>query len=129
MERLVRYPWPGNIYELQNVIERVVVLAPGAILTSDYVFIQVPTQGPGSRGLGAGVIAEREEQGMNRLQDSGFEETLALEDVEKRHILAVLKQTAGVIEGAKGTAQILDLHPNTLRSRMKKLGIKRASRE
>jgi formate hydrogenlyase transcriptional activator len=48
----------------------------------------------------------------------------ALEEVEKRHILAVLKQTGGVIEGPKGAAKILKLHPNTLRSRMKKLGIK-----
>jgi transcriptional regulator with GAF, ATPase, and Fis domain len=45
--------------------------------------------------------------------------------MERSHILAVLKQTRWVIEGAKGAAKILDLHPNTLRSRMKKLGIKR----
>jgi formate hydrogenlyase transcriptional activator len=47
----------------------------------------------------------------------------SLEHVEREHVLSVLKQTGGVIEGAKGAARILNLHPNTLRSRMKKLGI------
>ena len=48
-----------------------------------------------------------------------------LEQVERDHITAVLKQTDGVIEGERGAAKILGLHPNTLRSRMKKLGISR----
>jgi len=56
-------------------------------------------------------------------------DALTLEAVEKRHILAVLQQTRGVIEGPQGAAKILNLHPNTLRSRMKKLGIKRADHE
>ena len=50
----------------------------------------------------------------------------SLEQVEKRHILEVLTQTKWVIEGANGAARILDLHPNTLRSRMKKLGLDRS---
>jgi transcriptional regulator with GAF, ATPase, and Fis domain len=49
-----------------------------------------------------------------------------LEDVEKRHILGVLERTSWVIEGERGAAKVLDLHPNTLRSRMKKLGIERS---
>jgi formate hydrogenlyase transcriptional activator len=48
-----------------------------------------------------------------------------LEDVERSHILAVLERTDGVIEGPQGAAKVLGLHPNTLRSRMKKLGIRR----
>ncbi len=51
-------------------------------------------------------------------------DAVPLEEVERQHILAVLKQTGGVVEGPKGAARILNLHPNTLRSRMKKLGIK-----
>ena len=54
---------------------------------------------------------------------------LTLKEVAKRHIPAVLQQTAGVIEGPKGAAKLLNLHPNTLRSRMKKLGIKRSDYE
>jgi formate hydrogenlyase transcriptional activator len=50
----------------------------------------------------------------------------SLEHVERRHVLSVLQKTDWVIEGERGAAKILDLHPNTLRSRMKKLGIKRA---
>ena len=54
---------------------------------------------------------------------------LALEEVERHHILAVLGQTDWVIDGPKGAATLLGLHPNTLRSRLKKLGIERASHE
>ena len=56
-------------------------------------------------------------------------ELQTLEAVEKRHILAVLTQTRGVIEGRHGAAAILKLHPNTLRSRMKKLGIQRPAHD
>jgi transcriptional regulator with GAF, ATPase, and Fis domain len=54
-------------------------------------------------------------------------ESHSLEQIEKQHILEVLTRTRWVIEGAKGAAKILDLHPNTLRSRMKKLGLHRNS--
>jgi formate hydrogenlyase transcriptional activator len=50
---------------------------------------------------------------------------MSLDDAERRHIEAVLTQTGGVIEGPAGAATILNLHPNTLRSRMKKLGVTR----
>jgi formate hydrogenlyase transcriptional activator len=50
-----------------------------------------------------------------------------LEDVDRAHICAVLQQTRGVIEGANGAAKTLGMHPNTLRHRMEKLGIKRAA--
>jgi transcriptional regulator with GAF, ATPase, and Fis domain len=51
--------------------------------------------------------------------------SMSLDDAERRHIEAVLTQTGGVIEGPAGAATILNLHPNTLRSRMKKLGVTR----
>jgi formate hydrogenlyase transcriptional activator len=50
-----------------------------------------------------------------------------LEEVERTHILVTLRQTNGVIDGPKGAARILNLHPNTLRHRMTKLGIKRST--
>ena len=56
-------------------------------------------------------------------------EALTLETVEKRHILAVLTQTGWVIEGPKGAATLLHVHPNTLRSRLKKLGIQRPAHD
>jgi formate hydrogenlyase transcriptional activator len=58
-----------------------------------------------------------------------LEAVQTLEAVETQHILTVLKQTGGVIEGLHGAAKILNLHPNTLRSRMKKLGIKRTAHD
>jgi transcriptional regulator with GAF, ATPase, and Fis domain len=51
-----------------------------------------------------------------------------LDDVERAHIAATLERTGWVIEGPRGAARILDLHPNTLRSRMKKLGLERSKR-
>jgi transcriptional regulator with GAF, ATPase, and Fis domain len=51
-----------------------------------------------------------------------------LDDVQRQHIVSVLKSTGGVVEGAKGAAVILGVHPNTLRSRMKKLGIRPSAR-
>ncbi|HEV2946828.1 MAG TPA: helix-turn-helix domain-containing protein [Gemmataceae bacterium] len=51
---------------------------------------------------------------------------MSLEEVERRHMVMVLKQTGWVIDGPRGAAKILGLHPNTLHSRLKKLGISRA---
>ena len=67
---------------------------------------------------------EREEEFV---PGNGASSVSSLEAIEKNHILQVLKQTQGVIEGPRGAAKILNLHPNTLRSRMKKLGIERTS--
>ena len=52
-----------------------------------------------------------------------------LEEMERSHMVAVLRQTDWVIDGSRGAAKILGLHPNTLRSRMKKLGLTRTSHE
>lgn len=101
MERLMNYPWPGNIRELQNVIERAVVLAQGSTIQIDESLL----------GLGVGS------------QSHGSVETL--EGIERSHIIRVLEQTNWVIDGKRGAASILDINPNTLRSRMQKLGIKR----
>jgi len=115
MELLSRYDWPGNIRELQNVIERAVVLSKGPILRL------------GSDLLPASNAAPAEE--VVSLQNAHPVESAysTLEQVEKRYIVTILEQTSWVIEGDRGAAKILDLHPNTLRSRMKKLGIDRSS--
>jgi formate hydrogenlyase transcriptional activator len=104
MQRLMAYRWPGNVRELENVLERAVILASGPTLEVDPDLL---TSAPASPGT---------------------EET-SLEAVERGHILAVLEQTDWVIDGRKGAAKLLDLHPNTLRSRLKKLGIKRAAHD
>jgi len=133
MDRLVNYAWPGNIRELQNIIERAAVLSEHSVLELDRD--PLPPPPPGDRpetGRSRAQVAwsaVRNKKGMHRPAGPGSPGLASLEDIERNHILAVLRQTGGVIEGAMGAARVLDLHPNTLRSRMQKLGIKRTSHE
>ena len=103
MERLVQYGWPGNIRELQNVIERAVVLAKGPIVQIDESMLSAE----------------------DRNEDSS--EINTLETVERNHIIRALQQTQWVIHGKKGAAELLGINPSTLRSRMEKLAIKRGA--
>ena len=122
MERLNSYSWPGNIRELQNVIERALILSHGPLLEVDTDLISVSTaEARGDAGQEAAMVQAMIQSG---------EPTPALktlDEVERAHISAVLQQTHGVIEGANGAAKILAMHPNTLRHRMEKLGIKRSA--
>ena len=99
MEALVRYSWPGNIRELENLIERAVVLSPGDVL-------QVPLS---------------EITGVAKTKASD----LTLEEAERGHILATLKKTRWVLSGPRGAANRLGIKRSTLQFRMKKLGIER----
>jgi formate hydrogenlyase transcriptional activator len=120
MARLINYPWPGNIRELQNVLERAVVLSTGPILRLDKDLVPV-TNSEGS--LEAAEVPVQEVQPAVP-SPSGLP---TLEEVQRSHILAALRQADGVVDGPKGAARILNLHPNTLRHRMTKLGIKRSA--
>jgi len=113
MEILSRYDWPGNIRELQNVIERAVVLSRSSVLRLGRDLLP----------LSAEAAEINDDIVVPSCASNGVPHSL--EQVEKRHILDVLTQTKWVIEGANGAAKILELHPNTLRSRMKKLGLDR----
>ncbi len=97
MDALTRFAWPGNIRELKNVIERAMILGSGPDLR-----IEPP-----------------------ELPDGPAVEGLKLDQVEKRHIVAVLEQTGWRVRGAGGAAEQLGLKPTTLESRMQKLGINR----
>jgi len=130
MERLVAYPWPGNIRELRNVIERGVVLAPSSALTlrPDLVppeiarLDSVPaTASVRAGGVGSGAQVPG--------QKNPRTDAPSLEEVERRHILSVLEQTGWKLSGPKGAAEILKIHPNTLRDRISKLGITRSPHE
>jgi formate hydrogenlyase transcriptional activator len=120
MGLLSQYDWPGNIRELQNVIERAVVLSRGPILKLGADLLPATSAGGTSE---ADVPCL--DLGRNKSK-AAINDASSLEQVERRHILSVLQETDWVIEGEHGAAKLLDLHPNTLRSRMKKLGVKRS---
>ena len=99
MEALENYPWPGNIRELESVLERAVILCAGPVLH----------------------LADK-----LALSASPRPATLrTLEEVEQKQIFTILSETRWRIEGRDGAAAILGLHPSTLRARMHKLGIHR----
>jgi formate hydrogenlyase transcriptional activator len=121
MDLLSRYDWPGNIRELQNVVERAVVLSRGPILRLGVDLLPVA-------GTEMALTDEVTGLGLDLHQTKDMiGDSASLEQVEKRHIQSVLQKTGWVIEGERGAAKILNMHPNTLRSRMKKLGIERGS--
>jgi len=97
LEAMHRYPWPGNIRELRNVIERAMITSKGRTLT-----VEIPAS-----------------------SHSGPPLDLTLEETERRHILNVLENTHWRIRGKNGAAEILGLKPTTLYSRMKKLDLQR----
>lgn len=103
MEALQSYSWPGNIRELQNVIERAVILSRGDVLHVD-------------ESLDGSAI---ESVPLEHVKST-------LEEVERRHILRTLEEANWKISGEGGAAEGLGLNPSTLRARMRKLGIKRS---
>ena len=103
MNALVNYPWPGNIRELQNVIERAVILSRGPVLKVSLADLK--PKGPDANGLTNGIMT--------------------LEEIERKHILSVLEQTNWVFAGPHGAAAKLGMKRPTLQFRMQKLGIRR----
>jgi formate hydrogenlyase transcriptional activator len=128
MRRINRYTWPGNIRELENVLERAIILSNGPTLEIDAeVFASTPKDGaPAPVAFGQTSFPQT---ALPAAGEAGSRPLESLESTERNHILAALKQTGGVVDGPHGAAKILALHPNTLRSRMKKLGITRKSHE
>jgi formate hydrogenlyase transcriptional activator len=104
MHALTQYRWPGNIRELENVIERAVILSPGPVL-------RLPI-----RDLHTRIVP-------------GHERSQTLEEVERKHIVTTLTETRWVLSGPRGAATRLGLNRATLYFRMKKLGIVRPGTE
>ena len=119
MDRLMSYPWPGNVRELQNVMERAVVLSTAPTLRLDKDLVPVAASG-GEPAIPDIAAQETRPAGLtsSRLP--------TLEEMERGHILVALQRAGGVVDGPRGAAKMLNLHPNTLRHRMGKLGIKRS---
>ena len=102
MDALTDYQWPGNIRELENVVERAVILSPGSVL-------RVPL-----RDLQTRITADHDNEKLHTLTD-----------VERQHIRSILKETRWVLSGPRGAAIRLGMNRSTLYFRMKKLGIVR----
>jgi PAS domain S-box-containing protein len=100
-DALVAYPWPGNVRELRNVVERAMIVSPGATLLVETPALEGPPP----------------PQSATRL-----------DDVDRRHIVAVLETTEWRVRGPQGAATRLGLKPTTLEARMAKLGIRRGTR-
>jgi transcriptional regulator with GAF, ATPase, and Fis domain len=124
MQRLQDYPWPGNIRELENVLERAVILATGPTLevAPDLLPTLAKThpneEEAQPEGAGDAPIAAAAQQAPSQPLPR-------LEAVERDYIITVLRHTNWVITGPRGAATVLGLNPSTLRSRIKKLGISR----
>ena len=119
MSRLCAYSWPGNIRELQNVIERAVVLSKGPALKIEEsgLFDFPRAEALASILPRSPILSSPPAPASSRVP--------SLEEVERQHIVDVLTQVNWRIEGDRGAAKLLNLQPSTLRSRMQKLGIVR----
>ena len=109
MRALCEYDWPGNIRELQNLIERAVILSPGPVL-------RVPVARPSSSH-------------DHRSAKRAYGQHQTLEEAERAHIVGTLKEIKWVLGGPNGAAARLGINRSTLQFRMKKLGIVRPGRE
>jgi transcriptional regulator of acetoin/glycerol metabolism len=105
MDELVAHDWPGNVRELSNVLEQ-------AVITSTDGTLRLRSRLTKATRADAAPEGQPGDQGT-------------LEDVERRYVLQVLGGSGWRIEGEGGAARRLGLHPNTLRNRMRKLGIQR----
>jgi formate hydrogenlyase transcriptional activator len=103
LELLVRYPWPGNIRELENLIERAVIVSPGPVLRVPLSELKPPSE--------------------------PFGEALTLRAAEREHILKALEATNWVLAGPRGAAARLGMKRTTLQSKMRKLGVAKTHRK
>ncbi|MBN1841919.1 MAG: sigma 54-interacting transcriptional regulator [Deltaproteobacteria bacterium] len=105
LDRLMAYDWPGNVRELENVVERSLIQHPHGPLDFDHL-----------------IMTRKGRHGRAKTQD-GNGDILTLNEMNARHIRRALELAKGKINGPEGAAELLDIHPNTLRKRMNKLGI------
>lgn len=107
MMQLVEYDWPGNIRELEHIIERSVIMNPGPVI-KDLV-----------------LPSEVKKNGVHSILNGSEPEIKTIDEMERDYILSILKKCKGRIYGERGAAALLKIPPTTLNSKIKKLGIKR----
>jgi formate hydrogenlyase transcriptional activator len=115
MDALCRYHWPGNIRELQNVIERAVIISTGPALSVDVADLKFAKAGP----------PPAKKPASPKSTNSGLHNVL--EETERQQILKALKQSNWIVAGPNGAAAHLGMNRSTLQVRIRKLGISRGS--
>jgi formate hydrogenlyase transcriptional activator len=113
MDALSRYHWPGNIRELQNVIERAVIISTGPALSVDVADLKFSKAG----------LPEENATALNSKTNGALRDVL--KETERQQILKALKQSNWIVAGPNGAAERLGMKRSTLRLRMHKLGISR----
>lgn len=110
LERLQAYDWPGNVRELENAVER--------------ELIRTQAHGPGQAlsFVDFNIRSGASESALDHTSPGG-NGPLLLDEVVSRHIMAIMQETGGKVQGPNGAAALMGLHPSTLRNRMRKLGI------
>jgi formate hydrogenlyase transcriptional activator len=112
MQALIRYQWPGNIRELQNVIERAVIISGGPVLN-----VAVAELTPDVSSPPVPIVTSTKPASHESLQET-------LEETERNQILRALEDANGVVAGPKGAAARLGVKRSTLQLRMQRLGIR-----
>jgi formate hydrogenlyase transcriptional activator len=115
MDALVNYSWPGNIRELENLIERAVLLSPGKELRVPLSELKATLVANGNVTADLSLLSPA----------TASIPITTLEEAERQHILRALRQTEWRIAGPKGAAAILGMKRTTLQARMRKLGVRR----
>ena len=104
-EQLVRYNWPGNVRQLEHAIQRAVIMTDSAVIN------EIPLPKP--------VAIE----GSPSSHEFGINTVMTIQEIERDYIYHILKKCKGKVYGTGGAAELLNLPPSTLNSKMKKLGI------
>jgi formate hydrogenlyase transcriptional activator len=123
MDALVNYSWPGNIRELENLIERAVLLSAGNELRVPIAELKAASTAESSAGVSPD--SPNSARIVSALVNSSSGPIATLEDADRQHILRALRETSWRIAGPRGAANLLGMKRTTLQARIRKLGIKR----
>ena len=130
LQKLVAHDWPGNIRDLQNVVERAAVMSAGPMLIVDWPLAATtvaPVLPAAANTAPITPAASTDGSTHNGHGEVGVNvvKVCTLESLERQHFITALKQSAGRVEGPTGAARLLGLNPSTARFRIRKLGIRR----
>jgi len=124
LAQLEAHDWPGNVRELQNTIERALIWSPGEEITIDWP-LAAPRHAPAGDVASSTSASGSGGNGLPATAPASVPTGTTLVEVERQHIVTMLRRTGGVIEGPKGAAKMLDMKPSTMRYRIRKLGIRK----